>query len=78
MPRRLGPTGPADELIPDSELVYSPHAVGFAIHAFVEVQGGYLSQYEEIVGKRSVPGAEVVALAARDHSRQSAAAAGLD
>ena len=68
VPRRLGSTGPADELIPDSELVYSPHAVGFDIYAFVEAQGGYLSQYEEIVGKRSVSGAEVVALAARDHS----------
>ena len=68
VPRRLGPTGPSDELIPDSELVYSPHAVDFDIHAFVNEMGGYLSQYEEIVTKRSVPGAEVVALAARDHS----------
>jgi len=68
VPRRLGPTGPADELIPDSELVYSPHAAGFDISAFVEAQAGYLSQYEEIVGKRLVTGAEVVALAARDHS----------
>ncbi|MFQ5921828.1 MAG: M23 family metallopeptidase [Anaerolineales bacterium] len=68
VPRRLGPTGPADELIPDSELVYSPHAVGFDIQAFVEGQGGYLGKYEEIVSRRSVTGAEVVALAARDHS----------
>jgi hypothetical protein len=68
VPRRLGPTGPADELIPDSELVYSPHAVDFDIHAFVESQGGYLGEYEEIVTKRAVSGAEVVALAARDHS----------
>ena len=68
VPRRLGSTGPADELIPDSELVYSPHAVGFDIQAFVESRGGYLGQYEEIVSKGSVDGAEVVALAARDHS----------
>jgi len=68
VPRRLGPTGPADELIPDSELVYSPHAAGFDIQAFVEGQGGYLSQYEEIVSKRSITGAEVVALAARNNS----------
>ena len=68
VPRRLGPTGPADELIPDSELVYSPHAVGFDIQSFVESQGGFLGQYEEIVPKRSATGAEVVALAARDHS----------
>ena len=68
VPRRLGSTGPADELIPDSELVYSPHAVGFDIQAFVEAHGGYLSKYSEIVGRREVSGAEVVALAARDHS----------
>ena len=68
VPRRLAATGPADELIPDSELVYSPHAVGFDIQAFVDARGGYLSQYTEIVGRREVTGAEVVALAARDHS----------
>ena len=68
IPRRLGPTGPNEELIPDSELVYSPHASGLDIRAYVEEQGGYLSQYREIVGKRSQTGADVVALAARDHS----------
>ncbi len=68
IPRRLGSTGPGDELIPDSELVYSPHAIDFDIQAFVDSYGGYLSEYEEIVTKRAVSGAEVVALAARDHS----------
>ncbi|MFQ5942140.1 MAG: peptidoglycan DD-metalloendopeptidase family protein [Anaerolineales bacterium] len=68
VPRRLGPTGPSDELIPDSELVYSPHAVDFDIEAFVDAQGGFLSEYEEIAARRMVSGAEVVALAARDHS----------
>ena len=29
IPRRLGPTGPSEKLIPDSEFVYSPHAVDF-------------------------------------------------
>lgn len=68
VPRRLGATGPADELIPDSELVYSPHAVEFDTEAFVESQGGYLSKYREIVSRRSLSGAEVVAQAARDNS----------
>lgn len=68
VPRRLGPTGPADELIPDSELVYSPHAVEFDTQAFVASQGGFLREYKEIVARRSVNGAEVVALAARDNS----------
>ena len=68
IPRRLGPTGPAEQLLPDSEMVYSPHAIDFDISGFVESQDGFLSQYKEIVAKRSRSGAEVVALAARDHS----------
>ena len=68
IPRRLGSTGPAEPLLPDSELVYSPHAIDFDIAGFVEAQGGYLSEYQEVVAKRTRTGAEVVALAARDHS----------
>ena len=68
IPRRLGPTGPADPLLPDSELVYSPHAIDFDVTGFVKAQAGFLSEYQETVGKRTRTGAEVVALAARDHS----------
>jgi hypothetical protein len=68
IPRRLGPTGPADKLIPDSELVYSPHAIDFDIEAIVEGYGGYLSRYRETVAGYNQSGAQVVALAARDHS----------
>ncbi len=68
IPRRLGATGPAEELIPDSELVFSPHAADFDVAAFVESQGGYLARYRETVFGYSHTGAEVVALAARDHS----------
>jgi hypothetical protein len=68
IPRRLGSTGPAEQLLPDSELVYSPHAIDFDISGFVESQGGFLGEYQEVVAKRTRTGAEVVALAARDHS----------
>lgn len=68
IPRRLGSTGPAEPLLPDSELVYSPHAIDFDISGFVESQGGFLGEYQEVVAKRTRTGAEVVALAARDHS----------
>jgi hypothetical protein len=68
IPRRLGATGPADKLLPDSELVFSPHAADFDIAGFVEGQGGYLARYQETVGGVSRSGAEVVALAARDNS----------
>lgn len=68
IPRRLGPTGPADPLLPDSELVFSPHAIGFDVESLVATHGGYLSRYRETVGGKTRTGAQVVALAARDHS----------
>jgi hypothetical protein len=68
IPRRLGVTGPSDLLIPDSELIFSPHAADFDIEAYVEKQGGYLGRYREIIGKRWRNGPEVVAIVARDNS----------
>ncbi len=68
VPRRLGPTGPAEPLLPDSELIFSPHAIDFDIEGFVADRGGYLNRYRETVGGFNRSGAEVVALAARDHS----------
>src|SRR3990172_1677026 len=68
IPRRLGATGPAELVIPDSEVVYSPHAAEFDVSGFVQQAGGYLQRYRETVSGRSRTGAEVVALAARDHS----------
>ncbi len=68
IPRRLGPTGPSEPLIPDSELVFSPHAADFDVSAFTAEQGGFLNQYQEYLGKRWRTGPEVVALAAQDHS----------
>jgi murein DD-endopeptidase MepM/ murein hydrolase activator NlpD len=55
-------------LIPDSEVVFSPHAAEFDIAAFAEEQGGYLTQYTEYVGGATRTGPEVVALVARDNS----------
>ncbi len=68
IPRRLGGTGPSDQLIPDSEVVFSTNAADFDVSAFAEAQGGYLVDYREYVGDRWRTGAEVVALAARDNS----------
>lgn len=68
IPRRLGATGPSDKLIPDSELVFSPHAADFNIDNFVAEQGGYLTRYQETIGGKARSGAEVVGLAARDNS----------
>jgi len=68
IPRRLGANGPAEQVIPDSEVVYSPHAAEFDVSSFVQQAGGYLQRYRETVSGRSRTGAEVVTLAARDHS----------
>lgn len=68
IPRRLGPTGPADKLIPDSEFVYSPHAVEFDAVSFARPLGGFLNEYRETVYGRWRSGPEVVELAARDNS----------
>jgi LasA protease len=68
IPRRLGPTGPSDKLIPDSEFVFSPHAVDFDPVAFSSQYDGYLNQYRETVYGQWHSGPEVVELAARDNS----------
>lgn len=68
IPRRLGPTGPSEPLLPDSEVIFSPHAIEFDVEGFVALRGGYLNRYREAVGGRDRTGAQVVALAARDHS----------
>ncbi|MGD8759319.1 MAG: LysM peptidoglycan-binding domain-containing M23 family metallopeptidase [Anaerolineales bacterium] len=68
IPNRLGATGPDDWLIPDSEMVFSPHAADFDVSSFVAEQGGYLNRYREYLGGRRVPGPEVVVQAALDNT----------
>lgn len=68
IPRRLGPTGPDDLLMPDSEFVYSPHAAEFDPVSFMADYDGFLKDYTEYVGNRWRSGAEVISIAARDNS----------
>jgi len=61
IPRRLGNTTSAKHLIPDSDVVYSPSAIGFDIEAYINDAGGYLKTYDEwhkSTGKAT--GAEVI------------------
>ena len=55
-------------VLPDSEVVFSPSAVGFDISAFVEKAGGYLSRYQETIGSRRFSGAELVERVALENS----------
>lgn len=68
IPRRLGSVGPAEKILPDSELVFSPHAAAFDVGAFAAGQGGYLNQYREYVMGAWRSGPDVVAEAALDNS----------
>lgn len=68
IPRRLDQTSPSEKLIPDSEVVYSPHAADFSVTAFAGELDGFLTDYREIVGGEWRTGPEVVEIAARDNS----------
>jgi hypothetical protein len=68
IPSRLTEIGPEERLIPDSELIFSPHATDFDVVEFSANQGGYLNSYREIVGSIWRTGAEVVEIVARNNS----------
>ncbi len=60
--------GPADKVIPDSELVYGPPGAGFDVAAFVQNQGGYLKRYSEEVDGQPASGAQIVERVALEYS----------
>jgi murein DD-endopeptidase MepM/ murein hydrolase activator NlpD len=68
IPDRLNIVGPSVRLIPDSELVFSPHASAFDVEEFVREQGGYLNQYTEYIGTDTLSGIEIVNRVAMNHS----------
>ena len=47
IPRRLMNTTTSQQILPDSELVYSPSATDFDIHSYVSLAGGKLNTYRE-------------------------------
>ena len=69
IPRRLANTTASMHLIPDSEVVYSPSAVNFNVHDFVNQAGGKLSRQKEWLKSTStVSGADVVLRVATENS----------
>jgi len=68
IPNRLDAVGPDGALLPDSEVVYSPSALGFDIQAFVKQAGGYLSAYREYISDRTYTGAGVIERVATENS----------
>jgi murein DD-endopeptidase MepM/ murein hydrolase activator NlpD len=61
-------SGPAAQLLPDSEFVNGPAYVSFDVSAFCAAQGGYLAGYSENVDGQMLSGPEIVALTVRDYS----------
>jgi LasA protease len=63
------PTTPAQRIIPDSELVDSPSAVGFDIEGYVKSAGGRLSTYSEwMTTVGTITGAQGVQRISQDSS----------
>ncbi len=64
----LGETTPPDMLIPDSDVVYSPSAIGFDIPKYLEFWEGYLRDTSEMMTRGEVPGYEILQELALGHS----------
>ena len=62
------PSGTGFKILPDSEVVYGPSTVGFDVGAFIQAQGGYLSQYQEQVEGETRSGSDIVLRVSQDYS----------
>ena len=68
IPNRLGETGPNQLAMPDSEVIYSPSAVGFDTNAYVNQTNGYLKTYREYLDDGWYSGAMVIQRVATENS----------
>ncbi len=68
IPDVLPTKGPADKVLPDSEVVFSPSAIDFDIDAFVQESGGYLSTYRQYLASGWHTGAQVILRVAVENS----------
>jgi hypothetical protein len=69
IPNRLGETTPNVQIMPDSEVVYSPSAMDFDVDAYVSGANGYLSVYREyLVSTGWTTGAQAVERIAIENS----------
>ncbi len=68
IPDVLPDKGPADKVLPDSEVVFSPSAIDFDIDAFVNDAGGYLSTYRQYLASGWHTGSQVIDRVAVENS----------
>jgi LasA protease len=66
----IPPDAFATRLLPDSQVIFTPAALGFDVQAFVQSQPGYLATYTEVISDTQPPkaGWELVADYARRYS----------
>ncbi|HRN50054.1 MAG TPA: LysM peptidoglycan-binding domain-containing protein [Anaerolineales bacterium] len=68
IPNITGLTTPNEKLIPDSEVIFSPSAIGFEAAAFANPFGGYVASYREYLPSAWYSGAGVVERVAVENS----------
>ncbi|NOZ00194.1 MAG: LysM peptidoglycan-binding domain-containing protein, partial [Chloroflexi bacterium] len=69
IPDRLPETTSGEQILPDSELVFSATAIDFDTQAYVKEAGGYLSTYREYLGSTGwTTGAQGIARLALENS----------
>ncbi|MHB8807187.1 MAG: hypothetical protein ACYC59_06360 [Anaerolineaceae bacterium] len=59
---------PAELLIPDSDVVFSPSTIGFDTITFVNEKAGKLAEYTELMTRGTTPGAEILYQLAEEYS----------
>ncbi len=68
IPVQIDRVGPATQLLPDSEVVYSPSYIGFDVAGFIREKGGYLATYTQQVSGQERTGAQLVEMISQDFS----------
>jgi LysM repeat protein len=68
IPNLLAETTPNDRLLPDSEIVFSPSAIGFSAASYAGPFGGYLMNYREYLPSDWYNGPAVIERVANEQS----------
>lgn len=68
IPHAVGLTTPNEKLVPDSEVIYSPSAIGFDPDGYANPFGGYIATYREYLPSTWYSGAGVVQRVAVENS----------
>lgn len=68
IPDRLGEVSPNNKFMPDSEVIFSPSAIGFDAESFSGIAGGYLSSYRQYLPAQWYIGGNVIKKVSTENS----------